>query len=1398
MQTKLGIVPIVLSVPNMKPAHLSEFLAALFMGMATTARAASPDLEIPPTMEPALTILTPKSGGTFTAPTIIVIEAVATDPDGDIRRVEYFANDKLVGVSEFLSKIAVIPGRPIHHRLEWKDAAAGEYRLVGRTKSTLDKKISSAPVEISIRPPSDNHRRLVQKGSDWRFLNDGSNPSEGWKSAGFDDSTWRHGPAELGYGEGDEATVTRTGDGPKPVTALFRHTFEVHDPGKGQRIAVRLLRDDGAIVYLNGVEVIRDNLPAGPIGAETLASTAVEAKEFGNFTIPGFALVSGLNAVAVEVHQAATTSSDLSFDLELSWTDSPSENLPVVAIHADPAATMEPGPEIRVVPAKFIVSRSEPLVGALAVGLEWTGSAKAGEDYEPLPAEVVIPSGAAQVMIPLLAKDDAWVEGDESVVGSIVESKPTVRYQRDPIRTQAKAVIHDSDRKVEASVTLTQPTTGAVFAAGAEILLKAVAMDPDGYLPEVEFYDSDQLIGKSRIDFIVAPEPGTPIVHEFVWKEAGTGNHLLTARAQTAAGFQVNSDPVHVSVGDQPEPVVVEVVATVSDVTEPLAGNQQSLAGMFEIRRSGRLDIEVPVYLEVGGTARNGVDYAELKAQLTLPAGAPFVKVLVEPLADEEVEDVEFVKLTVLPPACPEIVPPPPECYLIGHRAAAEVSIRDASTPANQRPEVRLTSPKPGAEFAIPAVITLVAAAMDPDGAEDLKHVEFFANGKSLGVRPNAPVMNPLGPFVLNWESAEPGRYTLLAKVTDQQGATASSEAVHITVAATVEKPVVTIEAADADAVEPPPPGQPAHRNIGAFRVSRTGSTKSALTVSYTVSGTASNGTDFAKLMGEVTLPAKATSVLVHVLPLSDAEKESEEAVILTIADGERYQVGVLSKATVTITDATPAEEMATIVIRKPVSGSEYVAPAAIDFEATTLDPAGAIVYLEYFAGTEKIGSSAVVTLAPIPPGTPVHHRFVWQTVPAGNYLITAQGHDRTGAVVTSEPVKIFVRKTIDRGYVDRFLPDWYVPGAQLEVLLKAAPGSDVRSYSVEDAPPSGWEVAKPSHEGVFDKATGKVKFGPFFDHRDRNLSYWVIPAEDAIGTVGFSGVSSADGHNAQIGGDQSMTVAPSRHPADTDPADDQLTIAEVSAYAITWKSGEPWLHGGDPIPMSYVSQAAAIWKGGEAYRFDTIQGAPPRCWVPTSLLRSSAEGPLATDVATRQIFRPSRATDPVKLVVLLRPPRDGSPVVVEEFVPPTWEVVEVSGDGAWLPKLRAIRWGPVSLNSESTIAYSLTAGVADRASGRIAGAVSWSGRTLCIAGVDRLDSGQDEEQAPPIRHLPDGSFVVCMGAASAAHQVMEVSQDLVHWDPVAVVKPANGKVEVLDEDAGKQGVRFYRISPVP
>lgn len=167
-------------------------------------------------------------------------------------------------------------------------------------------------------------RTLVETGAatEWKYIDTGSAPASGWSDAAFDDSQWPSGKAPLGYGEKGLGTELHFGTDKKhkPLTQWFRRSFEAPTLQPGEKLVVVLCVDDGAALYLNGREIARTNLPAGPLVATIPASRTLGDPDEGlyqRFPVPVDALHPGRNVLAVEVHQATPTSSDCFFDLAL-------------------------------------------------------------------------------------------------------------------------------------------------------------------------------------------------------------------------------------------------------------------------------------------------------------------------------------------------------------------------------------------------------------------------------------------------------------------------------------------------------------------------------------------------------------------------------------------------------------------------------------------------------------------------------------------------------------------------------------------------------------------------------------------------------------------------------------------------------------------------------------------------------------------------------------------------------------------------------------------------------------------------------------------------------------------------------------------------------------------------
>jgi hypothetical protein len=159
---------------------------------------------------------------------------------------------------------------------------------------------------------------LVPTRSTWKYLATATDPAATWKDPAFNDAAWLGAAGVLGWGDAQPGAVPQN---PVRTTTYFRRTFDVSNPATYAGLTLRLLRDDGAVVYLNGEQVVLSNMPASFTSATSASATVSGTDEtrYFTYTVDPSKLRAGTNTLAVEVHDHLP-SSDLSFDLGLEGT----------------------------------------------------------------------------------------------------------------------------------------------------------------------------------------------------------------------------------------------------------------------------------------------------------------------------------------------------------------------------------------------------------------------------------------------------------------------------------------------------------------------------------------------------------------------------------------------------------------------------------------------------------------------------------------------------------------------------------------------------------------------------------------------------------------------------------------------------------------------------------------------------------------------------------------------------------------------------------------------------------------------------------------------------------------------------------------------------------------------
>ncbi len=768
-----------------------------------------------------------------------------------------------------------------------------------------------------------------------------------------------------------------------------------------------------------------------------------------------------LTAVATDNRGASATSRPI----EITVLDAPPQ--PVVAVWATDPEAAEPDPAgPRFDTATFTIHRTGNTNFPLTVFYHLSGTASNGVDYRELPLMVTIPVGSRAAKVVIAPMDDNLVEGDESVIITLLSPvcidvfPPPPDCYRVGSPHVARAVIHDNDLppNLPPVVRLVRPLDGSVFLAPATITLVAQACDFDGWVRTVEFFEGTNSLGIVTNRPILEPIPpdGSALPPPFmlVWSNVPPGAYALTAVATDNDGARGHSRPVAIKVVRHPAPPVVSITAIDAIATEPGVPTVIDTA-TFAISRTGDTSRDLMVFFSIGGTALLNVDYQlspgpvpipvyganaggdrvePLWGNLLIPAGAAFATLVVIPHDDQLAEGTETVCLKLAPPP-PIASPLPVEDYIIGTNYYARAIIRDNDVaPTNLPPKVEMVQPPEGAIFPARADIDIGVIVVDPDGY--VGHMEFFEGTNCIGVQDIAffvaPPPGEVQRFSMVWSNVPPGGYVLTAKATDSQGATAVSEPVRIRVVEPSLPPVVTIEATDPYASEgglnepiltggsgavivPPTNDIP---RIAVFTVRRSTGTNVDLMVGYTVSGTASNGLDYRWLSGRVTIPRGSWTAPITVAPIDDNLVENTETVIVTLepvycaatipSPPGCYIVGDPNRAVAYIRD-NDFNLPPKVEIVQPPEGAIFPALANIDIGVIALDPDGWVGKVEFFEGTNRIGVQEIYFFVAPPPGQVQKFSMVWSNVPPGDYALTARATDDKGAKALSDPIHIRV-----------------------------------------------------------------------------------------------------------------------------------------------------------------------------------------------------------------------------------------------------------------------------------------------------------------------------------------------------------------------------------------------------
>ena len=505
-------------------------LLCLLFGALTTA-----GLQAQTPQDPARAIqvfLTAPAVATQPSSGSLKLEAVAIDPvGGPITQVEFLADGQVIARSDRSGELFItVIGLKVLHQAVWESPTPGLHVLEARAVQNQKTLATSAPMRVIIGtgilpPPVDPPViPIIPPNIPTVDLN------------ALDPMAMESDPKDLMTLE-----FRRTGDVSKPLRVYFKiggsadwNTDFTVIPGglKSEPVS-----DPNLGLWVQSV-VIPAGSAVGKLPLSPIPDDKVEGDEVLYLAvIPRPATVN--DGPEASDYQPGTNPAARVL-IRDSILPTPSD-APMILILADQPVTSEPNPRIRVRPGRIVFQRTgnpaEPVRIRYAVG----GSARNGEDFSLLDGDLTLGAGETEAEVIIGALEDDLKEPEETVVIKLMDDPS---YRLDPSSAWAQVTIFDSTETTTAVLNMVTPTRGERLRIGSECSLKLMAVDPNGFLPVVSFWANDKPIGESRIQFIRAPDAGTPIEHNLIWKIDSEGPIRLEAVAVDASGNRVVSASV--------------------------------------------------------------------------------------------------------------------------------------------------------------------------------------------------------------------------------------------------------------------------------------------------------------------------------------------------------------------------------------------------------------------------------------------------------------------------------------------------------------------------------------------------------------------------------------------------------------------------------------------------------------------------------------------------------------------------------------------------------------------------------------------------------------------------------------------------------------------------------------
>jgi hypothetical protein len=490
-------------------------------------------------------------------------------------------------------------------------------------------------------------------------------------------------------------------------------------------------------------------------------------------------------------------------------------------------------------------------------------------------------------------------------------------------------------------ISIGTPTDGAIV-AGSPVIASAIASDNVG-VAGVQFKWDGANLGSEMVS--------SPFSIGFDSTTVANGAHTLTAVARDAAGNQTTAAPVTVLVSNLVSTLGLPVISVTAAVSTAVIGTTNY--GAFTFTRTDDTTLPLTVNYSLGGTAVKWDDYrrpveGDMPESITIPAGASAYTMNIAAIGNENNVNPETASLTLsTDPA-----------YTVGSLNATSITI--VSNVVATPPVVSLTSPAAGSTVSSSIVVSASASA-----SSGVAGVQFQLDGANHGTE---DTVSPYS-MTLDTTTVVNGTHALTAVVRDTAGNQVTSTAVSVTVNNLLSSPAVSVAATVSTAVI-------GTTNYGTFTFTRNGDTASALTVNYTLGGTAIKWDDYRRpvegdMPESIVIPAGASSYIMNVAAVGNENNVNPETASLTLSTDASYTVGAAGGATITLV-SNVVTSLPTVTVTATDASASRVGPDPGTFTFTRSGSANsALTVTCSLAGTAGNGTdyNSLGTTLTIPAG---------------------------------------------------------------------------------------------------------------------------------------------------------------------------------------------------------------------------------------------------------------------------------------------------------------------------------------------------------------------------------------------------------------------------------------------